>query len=99
VVAVPPPASLPVLQGPPRQGLPSAPLPENISAPVGSPPPAVKLPANGTGNQTTPQSGGTTNGGQANSTTTWIFRVSARPASAADSTDDRTASGPERTVR
>jgi hypothetical protein len=72
---------------------------ENIPAPVGSSPPAAKPPASGTGNQAPPQSGGTNDGGQATPATTWIFRLPARPVSAADQTDGRTASGPDRTAR
>jgi hypothetical protein len=75
------------------------PEPEKIPAPVGSPPPAAKPPANGAGNPTPLQSGGTNDGGQATSSTTWIFRLPARPGSTTDQSDGRTASGPERTVR
>ena len=100
-----PPAPLPT----PPQGVPPVlvPEPEKIPVPAGSSSPATKLPAepatklpaDGAGNQTPPQSGGTNHGAQAASATTWIFRQSARPVSAADQTDGRTASGPERTVR
>ena len=104
LMALPPPASPPAPQPtplPPPQGVPSVlvPEPEKIPAPVGSPPQAAKPPAGGTGNQTPLQSGGTNNGGQATPATTWIFRLPARPVSAADQTDSRTAWGPDRAVR
>ncbi len=100
LVALPPPARPPAPPMPP-QGVPwvAAPEPEKIPAPVGSPPQAAKRPAGGTGNQTPPQSGGTNDGLQATPATTWIFRLPVQPVSAADQTDGRTASGPDRAMR
>jgi hypothetical protein len=100
----PPPAAYPPESVPASQPLQSVPPvvvpePEKVPTPMGSPPPARLPPAGGTNNQIPPQSGGTSNGGQATSATSWLFRLPARPVSAADQADDRTATGPDRTVR